>query len=109
MSSKQAIAHLRKTGDINEAVDIVLGRKKLTEAGEPRQQSQTWFLPSQQDLNQFVLRLLQYLPDSQYKVDPSDKGGFEVKVTGVYADHDVATLAGAMRGSRIDHPAGTLE
>lgn len=109
MSAKDAVKHLRTTGNIEEAIAVLLGKKKITEAGEQRQQSQTWFLPSQQDLNQFVLRLLQYLPEVEYKVGQSDKGGFEVKVTGIYADHDIATLAGAMRGSRIDHPAGSLE
>jgi len=114
MRSKIAISHLRKTGDIVEAVDIALGRSNppnLAEA-ESHQQTQEWFLPNEDALNQFILRLLNRLPDVTYKTEAyseNGKGGYKVVVTGKYADHDLSSLAAVKGGVvRLDNPPANL-
>lgn len=109
-NSKSAISHLRRTGNLDEAVNIVLGKKTLTEA-EVSQQSQTWFCPDQDALQQFILRVMDKLPEVSYttkETNNGSQGGYAVTVSGTYMDHDIAAMGPTKGCSRIDHLPGEL-
>jgi len=113
--STTAIQYLRKTGNVHEAIDVMLGRKAVTlsEGGGPvTRQSQDWFLPDQDALQQFILRLMDKLPDASYSTgeyNNGSQGGYKVTVTGSFMDHDLASLAAVKGGVvRLDRQPGSV-
>lgn len=98
--AKSAVKHFRRTGNISEAVKVLKGimtSRNITEEGSVRSQTQTWYIPDNDALNQFVLRLLNYLPDASYDVDNHDLG-FKVTVKGSFADGDISSIAAVKGG-----------
>lgn len=113
MSAKAAIKHLRTTGNIDEAVRLALGRTELTESGGPAtQQTQQWFMPDQDALNEFILRIMDKLPEATYTVSEYNNGsqsGYQVSVSGTYMDSDLASLAATKGGvMRLDRPPASI-
>jgi hypothetical protein len=111
--AKSAIKHLRATGNVVEAVEVVLGKRSLDENGGPSsRQSQSWFMPDQDALNQFILRIMDKLPDATYTTKEYENGsqaGYEVTVTGDFMDGDLASLAAVKGGvMRLDNPPANL-
>lgn len=115
MSAKRAIQIVKRTGKLTEAIAEALGGNRIydiKETGEATQQSQVWFCANQDALNQFLLRLEDKLPEAKFSVADHDNGsiaGFAVTVSGVYADHDVASLAGVKGIVRLDGPNSDLK
>lgn len=114
--AESAVRHLQETGDTAEAIAVLRGRKQpksLDEGGGPaKKQTQRYFMPSQDALNQFILRIMDKLPDATYSVDDYANGsqaGYAVTVTGTFMDHDLASLAAVKGGvQRIDNPPANL-
>jgi hypothetical protein len=111
--AKSAIKHLRATGNVVEAVEVVLGKRTLDENGGPSsRQSQSWFMPDQDALNQFILRIMDKLPEATYTTKEYENGsqaGYEVTVTGDFMDGDLASLAAVKGGvMRLDNPPANL-
>lgn len=111
--AKAAIQRLRRTGNIDEAIDIALGRKPLTEnGGDSSSQTQQWFMPDQDALNQFLLRVMDKLPEASYEVSDFNNGsqsGYSVSVSGDYMDGDLASLAAVKGGvMRLDNPPANI-
>ncbi len=111
--AKTAIKHLRDTGNVVEAVEVVLGKRSLSENGGPSSsQTQTWFMPSQDALNQFILRVMDKLPDASYTTADYNNGsqaGYAVTVTGDFMDGDLASLAAVKGGvMRLDNPPAAI-
>lgn len=116
--AKSAVRHLRKSGNINEAVQIALGRlpapapqrPSLREDGQqPSSQSQTWFFPDQDKVNRFVLLVRDKMqldcPDPT-EWDNGSQSGYAVTVSGNYSDGDLSSCAGPLLGVRLDQMAG---
>lgn len=89
---KKAVSHFRKTRNLKEALSIALGSKKVVETGPDTAQSQVWYVPNEDALNQFKLKIQNYLPDATVSEKPSEFG-YEVTVSGTFSDDAVATLA----------------
>lgn len=114
--STNATEHFRRTGNLQDSVDLALGRGDVQPLTEDfptaRKQSQEWYAPNQDALNQFVLRLLDKLPESTYSVADftnGSQGGYKISVSGVFCDHDIASLAAVKGGMmRLDHPPASL-
>ena len=111
-TAKAAIKHLRTTGNVVEATGILLGKLRISEnGGASSTQTQEWFMPSQDALNQFILRLMDKLPDTEHTVDDYNNGsqaGYKVTVTGDYMDGDLASLAAVKGATRLDNPPGNI-
>lgn len=112
MPAKDAIRHLRTTGNVVEAVDLALGRRGLAEnGGDASSQSQEWFMPNQDALNQFILRLMDKLPEATYSTSEYDNGsqsGYKVTVSGTFMAGDLASLAAVKGGVRLDNPPANI-
>lgn len=114
MSAKQAIAIVKKTGDLTKAVCEALSGQRAYELKEElgaHQQKQVWFCPNQDALNQLILRIEDKLPDATYSVADSSNGaqsGYEISVSGVFSDQDVASLAAVKGVVRVDGPSQDL-
>ncbi len=110
--AKDAIRHLRKTGNVEESVDIVLGRRKPLYEQEAKQQTQEWFFPNQDAYQQFILRVADKLPEASYtagEYSNGSQGGYKVTVSGVFNDSALASLAAVHGGSvRLDGPSSDL-
>jgi len=113
MSAKKAI-QLAKTGNLGAALNEALGCSRsydLSEQGTgEKSQSQVWFAPNQDALNQFLLRIEDKLPEATYKVEDLDgpPPGYSITVSGTFHDHDVASLAAVKGIIRIDGPNSNL-
>lgn len=92
-----AIKHMKATGNIQEAVEIALGRKKMTEAElQATQQTQTWFCPNENAVNQLVLFVQNKLGIRVSDIKDytnGSQGGYSVTFSGEMQDHDLASLA----------------
>jgi hypothetical protein len=109
MSAKKAIEIAKKTGKLTEAMDEALRGHRVHDLTEEfiSQQTQVWFAPNQNALNQFILRLEDKIPDATYSVSDSDNGniaGFSITVSGTYMPQDLASLAANFGLSRLDGP-----
>lgn len=110
MTAKKAIEIVKKTGKLTEAISEALRGHRvhdLTEAEMISQQTQIWFAPNQNALNQFILRLEDKLPDATYTVSDSDNGsiaGYQISVSGTFMPEDLASLAANFGLSRLDGP-----
>lgn len=115
MSAKQAIEVLKRTGNMTSAITEALSGSRaydLTEQGTgQKSESQVWFAPNQDALNQFLLRIEDKLPEAGFTVDEVEgpPPGYHVKVTGTMHAHDVASLAGVKGIVRIDGPNSDLK
>jgi len=111
MSAKKAIQILKKTGNLTEAVTEALSNSRaydLSEQGTGQtSESQVFFAPNQDALNQLLLRIEDKLPECTYSVDEVDgpPPGWEIKVSGSIHSHDVASLAAVKGVVRIDGPS----
>ena len=115
MSARKAIEIMKKTGNLTEAVTEALSNSRahdLSEQGTGQQSdSQVFFAPNQDALNQLLLRVEDKLPDCSYSVDEVDgpPPGWEVTVKGELHAHDVASLAAVKGVVRIDAPNQELQ
>lgn len=98
--ARAAIQHLRDTGDLEEAVDLALGREEApyvveTGGGPSSQRSETWFAANQDDLNQAILFIKDKLPEAKITWTEHTNGsqnGYAVTVAGDFGDHDIASI-----------------
>jgi len=110
-----SIKYHAHTGKLEEAVDIALGRRPIPkalreDAGEQKQQTQTWFLPDQDKLNRFCMYLENQL-GLACTISDSDngaQGGYQVKVSGNFSENDIANVAGSLNAMRLDNLPGTV-
>ena len=113
MSAKKAI-QLAKTGNLGAALNEALSRSRsysLDEQGTgEKSQSQVWFAPNQDALNQLLLRIEDKLPEVTCKVDEVNgpPPGWTITVSGAMHDHDVASVAAVKGVVRIDGPSMEL-
>lgn len=114
MSKAKDAIQLVRTGSLNEALNVALRGHRvhhIEEQAKARQQSQKFFAPNQDALNQLLLRIEDKLPSATYSVSDSTNGnqsGYAVSVSGEFCDQDVASL-GAVKGvTRLDGPANDL-
>jgi hypothetical protein len=95
-----------------EATEIALGKRRISEnGGDASRQTQEWFMPSQDALNQFIQRLMDKLPDTTREVSDYNNGsqaGYKVTVSGDYMDGDLASLAAVKGGYRLDNPPANI-
>lgn len=72
----------------------------IKEGLEPRQQTQVWWAPNEHAVNYLCLLVKNKLGvDGTVEQFAQDgKGGWKVKFTGSYADHDISVLAGPING-----------
>jgi len=104
-----SVMFFRRTGKLDEAVQIALGKKKcpkLEDIGTQIPQSQTWFFPDQDKLNRFQLMLqnqLQIAPENIADADNGSQSGYAVTVTGNFSEQDIASIAGPLLGQRLDN------
>ena len=88
-----AIKHLRSTGSLEEAVAIALGKKALTEFNHV--QTQAWFCPNENAVNQLVLLVQNKLGIAVSSIKDfsnGSQGGYEVVFSGDMGDSDIASL-----------------
>lgn len=115
MSAKKAIQILKTTGNLTEAVTEALSNSRahdLSEQGTGQEsESQVFFAPNQDALNQLLLRIEDKLPECTYNVTEVDgpPPGWEIKVSGSMHSHDVASLAAVKGVVRTDGPAMELQ
>jgi hypothetical protein len=89
-----AVKHLRSTGNLDEAVEIALGKREVKEAFEPAV-AQTWFCPNENAVNQLVLWVQNKLGIRVSKIEDYNngtQGGYAVTFSGA-SPHDVASCA----------------
>jgi hypothetical protein len=116
MSAKKAIQILKKTGNLTEAVTEALSNSRahdlVSEQGSGQSsESQVFFAPNQDALNQFLLRLEDKMPECTYSVEEIDgpPPGWEIKISGSMHSHDVASLAAVKGIVRTDGPSMELQ
>jgi hypothetical protein len=112
MEPAEAVRRYRDTGNLREAVYHFLSRipfPSLREAGPTSAQSQKWALPDEDKANRFMELVRERLPGVSAAIEGVDQGGhghYEVTVSGDFADHDLASLAGPLLGTRMDNLPG---
>lgn len=115
-TATQAIKFRRKGGDLREAVQVVLGKKEVSEdastvsEGEAsKQQTQVWLAPDHDKANRAMLNMKKFLPGVDCTIGPNNKpaGGFLLTCTGTYMPNAIASLLSGMGGVfRVDNSSG---
>lgn len=115
-TATQAIKFRRKGGELSEAVQVVLGKKEVSddatvvsEGEAATQQTQVWLAPDHDKANRAYLNLKKYLPNVECTIGPNNKpaGGFLITCTGKYMPNAIASLLSGMGGSyRVDNSSG---
>lgn len=112
----QAIKYRKGGGDLQEAVDIALGRRPvpkqtapLSEGEQQHSQTQVWLVPDEDKVNRAILNAKKYLPNVKTAISPSNTtaGGYEVTFTGTYKENDIASILSDLGGVfRVDNSSG---
>jgi hypothetical protein len=94
--ARSAIAHLRTTGSVQEACEVLLGLRE-SGGGPTSQRTEEWFAQNQDDLNQAILFIKDKLPQASVSWEEHSNGsqsGYKLSISGEFGDHDIASLGG---------------